>query len=305
MSERGQAKTALRGVIAAIVTPLNKTGGPDTLGFCAIARALLSGGCDGLNVLGTTGEATSFSVRERSGLMDGIALAGMPLDRMMVGTGAAAIEDAITLTSHACDLGFAGALVLPPFYYKNVSEDGIVAYIAAIVESLGGRRFPIYLYNFPSLSGVAYTVALVRRLLAAFPDHIAGLKDSSGNLPYAREVAAIDPRLAVFPSSEACLQEARSGAFAGCISATANVNAALCAAAFHRGDDDAFGRATALREAFNGVPLVPAVKSVMAHIHKRSDIARVKPPLVDLANEQRLGLITEYERLMRGTVPLA
>ena len=305
MGDGGETKSGLRGVIAAIVTPLNKAGAPDTLGFCAVARALLNGGCDGLNVLGTTGEATSFSLRERKGLMDGIALAGMPLDRMMVGTGAAALDDAVALTGHACDLGFAGALVLPPFYYKNVTDDGVVAYISAIVESLGGRRFPIYLYNFPSLSGVTYSVDLARRLFTAFPDHIAGLKDSSGNLPYAREVAAIDPRLAVFPSSEACLQEARSGAFAGCISATANVNAALCAAAFHRGDDEAFTRATALRDAFNGSPLVPAVKSVRAHIHKRPEIERVKPPLARLANEQRLGLITEYERLMRGTVPLA
>ena len=296
------AESQVRGVLAAIITPLDKHGAPDGPAFCELAGSLLSGGCDGLNVLGTTGEAMSFSLAERRGLMETVAKAGLPLGRMLVGTGAAAVSDAIALTQHASDLGFAGALLLPPFFYKKVSDDGVAAYVAAIVQSLRGMRFPFYLYNFPSLSGVSYSVPLVRRLLASFPDHIAGLKDSSGDLPYAREVAAIDPRLAVFPSSEACLKEARAGVFAGCISATANVNAALCAAAFHAKDDQALARAVALRAAFDGVPLVPAVKSVMAHIHQRAGFSEVKPPLVPLKNERRVGLIEAYERLMRGNV---
>ncbi len=292
----------VRGVLAAIITPLDQHGAPDAPALCDLARSLLSGGCDGLNVLGTTGEATSFSLAERRGLMEVVAKAGLPLGRMLVGTGAAAVSDAIALTQHASELGFAGALVLPPFYYKEVPDDGVVAYIAAIVQSLRGQRFPIYLYNFPALSGVTYSVALVRRLLASFPDHIAGLKDSSGDLRYARDVAAIDPRLAVFPSNEACLKEARAGVFAGCISATANVNAALCAAAFHAKDDHALARAIALRDAFDGIPLVPAVKSVMAHIHKRAGFSQVRPPLMPLENNGRMGLIKEYERLVRGNV---
>ena len=297
--------TRVRGVLAAIITPLDQDGAPDAPAFCAIARSLLAGGCDGLNVLGTTGEATSFSVAERRSLMDAVAKSGLPLGRMLVGTGAAAVSDAAALTQHASELGFAGALVLPPFYYKNVTDDGVVAYVGAIVRSLRGKRFPIYLYNFPALSGVTYSVALVRRLLAEFPDHIAGLKDSSGNLPYAREIAALDPRLGVFPSTEACLKEARSGAFAGCISATANVNAPLCADAFHRADDIALARAVDVRNAFNGTPLVPAVKSVMAHIHKRADMDQVKPPLERMAIDRKMALIAEYERLMRGTAALA
>ena len=116
------------------------------------------------------------------------------------------------------------------------------AYLSAIVRSLGDEPFPIYLYNFPALSGVAYSASLVRRLISAFPHHIAGLKDSSGDLPYAKAIAVVDPRLAVFPSNEACLEEARSGIFAGCISATANVNASLCAAALHKGDGRALAK---------------------------------------------------------------
>jgi 4-hydroxy-tetrahydrodipicolinate synthase len=301
MKERRSMSDAakLRGVVAAIVTPLDRNGAPDAAAFAAVARALLSGGCDGLNVLGTTGEATSFSLTERCRLMEDIAGAGLPLDRMMVGTGAAAVDDAIRLTGHACELGFAGALILPPFYYKNVSDEGVFRYVAAVVESLRGRRLPIYLYNFPALSGVAYSIDLVRRLSAAFPDHLAGLKDSSGDLGYARAVAAIDPRLAVFPSSEACLKEARSGIFAGCISATANLTAAHCAGAFHREDNRAFAKAVALREAFGGVPLVPAVKSVMGHIHRIPGLEKVKPPLMPLEPTLRARLVADYERILK------
>lgn len=290
---------SLRGVVAAIITPLDRSGAPDAALFSTVARSLLSGGCDGLNVLGTTGEATSFSLAERRRLMEEVTRAGLPLDRMMVGTGAAAIDDAVRLTGHACELGFAGALILPPFYYKNISDEGVFAYISQIVESLRGRTFSIYLYNFPALSGVTYSVDLVRRLLSAYPDHIAGLKDSSGDLQYARAVAAIDPRLAVFPSSEACLKEARSGVFAGCISATANLTAALCAEAFHNRDDRALAKAVALRDAFSGVPLVPAVKAVMAHVHGSAELANVKPPLVRLAPDLRTRLIADYERILR------
>jgi len=294
----GTAANTLRGVVAAIVTPLERNGAPDAAAFGDVARALLSGGCDGLNVLGTTGEATSFSLTERRRLMEAIAGAGLPLGRMLVGTGAAAVDDAIKLTGLAGDLGFAGALILPPFYYKNVSDDGVFAYIAAIVESLRGKIFPIYLYNFPALTGVAYSVALVRRLLAAYPDHLKGLKDSSGDLDYARAIAAIDSKLAVFPSSEACLKEARSGIFAGCISATANLTAPFCAEAFHRQDDAALKKAVALRDAFGGMQLVPAVKSVMAHVHKTPGLEAVKPPLVTLNLERRARLIAEYDRIL-------
>jgi 4-hydroxy-tetrahydrodipicolinate synthase len=300
MPDAPKPEITLRGVVAAIITPLDRNGAPDAAAFCNVARALLSGGCDGLNVLGTTGEATSFSLAERRCLMEEATKAGLPLGRMMVGTGAAAVDDAVRLTGHACDLGFAGALILPPFYYKNVSDEGVFAYVSQIVESLRGRTFPIYLYNFPALTSVTYSVALVRRLLSAYPDHIAGVKDSSGDLPYARAIAAIDSRLAVFPSSEASLKEARSGIFAGCISATANLTASLCAEAFHKEDDHALAKAIALRDAFSGTPLVPAVKSVMAHVHGSTGLENVKPPLVRLERELSRRLIAEYERILHA-----
>ena len=209
------------GVIAAIPTPVSGLE-PDLDRFVALAQQLLATGCDGLNVLGTTGEATSFSLEQRLRVMEATAQAGLPMGRLMVGTGAAAVGDAVTLTGQAAALGFGGALVLPPFYYKNIPADGIVRYIDAIVAATKESALPIYLYNFPAQSGVAYDIALIKRLIDGFGSRIAGLKDSSGDLAYAREAAAIAPGFDVFPSTEAALGEARDGPFAGCISATAN-----------------------------------------------------------------------------------
>ena len=132
----------LSGVIAAVATPIDETGAPDLARAIKLARFLLDNGCDGLNVLGTTGEATSFSREERQRVMSAYKAEKMPLDRLMVGTGAAAVGDAIALTRHAAELGFAGALVLPPFYYKGVPDDGLVAYIDALVTGDGGQTDP-------------------------------------------------------------------------------------------------------------------------------------------------------------------
>ena len=181
----------LQGVIAAIATAVDDKGEPDCARSTALARFLLGNGCDGLNVLGTTGEATSFSLAQRERVMLAYKTAGLPMDRLMVGTGAAALADAVALTRRAAELGFAGALVLPPFYYKGVPDDGLMAYVDAIVTASADRPIPIYLYHFPSMSGLPWHVTLIRRLIAAFGARIAGLKDSSGDLPYAREAAAL------------------------------------------------------------------------------------------------------------------
>src|SRR4030088_3655145 len=146
------SNSKLRGVIAAVATPVNEDGSPDTARATKLARYLIDNGCDGLNVLGTTGEATSFSLDERKRVMDAYKAAALPLDRMMVGTGAAAVADAVALTRHAAELGFAGALLLPPFYYKGVPDDGLVAYVETIVQATAGKPIPIFLYPFPAPS---------------------------------------------------------------------------------------------------------------------------------------------------------
>jgi 4-hydroxy-tetrahydrodipicolinate synthase len=221
--------------------------------------------------------------------------AGLPLDRLMVGTGAAAVSDAVALTRHAAALGFAAALVLPPFYYKGVPDDGLAAYIEALVKATGDSALPIYLYHFPAQSGLPWHVELIKRLRKSFGSRIAGLKDSSGDMAYARSAAAIDPSFDVFPSTEACLLDARGGDFAGCISATANLNADLCARAWHAGDGGALDTAVAIRKLFDGKPLVSGVKTLLAHIHGDPALARVKPPLAAFPAADCAAVIAGYD----------
>ena len=285
----------LSGVIAAVATPIDESGAPDLKRAVNLARYLLDNGCDGLNVLGTTGEATSFSLDERKGVMDAYKANGLPLHRLMVGTGAAAVSDAVALTRHAAELGFGGALVLPPFYYKGVPDDGLVTYIDALVKATERKPIPIYLYHFPAMSGLPWHITLIGRLLDSFSSRIVGLKDSSGDMGYARSAAAISKTFAVFPSTEACLSEARSGVFAGCISATANVNADLCARAWGQGDAVALDAAVAIRKLFDGKPLVSGVKALLAHIHGDAGLARVKPPLAPFSAADRASVIAGHD----------
>ena len=285
----------LQGVIAAIATAIDGNGEPDCARCVALARFLLDNGCDGLNVLGTTGEATSFSLEQRQRVMSAYAASGLPLNRMMVGTGAAATADAIALSQHAAELGFAGALVLPPFYYQGVPDDGLVAYIDAIVTATAARPIPIYLYHYPAQSGLHWHVGLIRRLLDGFGERIVGLKDSSGDMDYARAAAAVSPRFKVFPSTEAALPDARSGPFAGCISATANLNADLCARAYRSGDAAALAQAVTIRKLFDGKPLVPGVKALLGHIHGDPHWARVAPPLAAFSAADRAAVDAGYE----------
>jgi 4-hydroxy-tetrahydrodipicolinate synthase len=284
------AKT-LSGVIAAIATPVQEDGAPDFARAVKLARFLLDNGCDGLNVLGTTGEATSFSLAERLSVMKAYKESGVALQRLMVGTGAAATADAVALTKAAEELGFGGALVLPPFYYKGVPDDGLVAYVDALVRA---TRIPIYLYNYPAMSGIQWHVALIERLLKTYSTRIVGLKDSSGDMSYARAAAALSAGFAVFPSTEAALIEARRGDFAGCVSATANLNADLCARAWRNGDAAALEAAVTIRKLFEGKPLVSGVKALLAHIHGDPALARMKPPLAPFSAADRAAVTAGY-----------
>jgi 4-hydroxy-tetrahydrodipicolinate synthase len=187
--------------------------------------------------------------------------------------------------------------MLPPFYYKGVPDDGLAAYIDTIVSATAAQPIPIYLYHFPAQSGLPWHPKLVRRLLDTFGQRLVGLKDSSGDMAYAREIAAISPAFAVFPSTEAVLLEARGGAFAGCISATANLNADLCSRAFHQGDDDALAQAVAIRKLFEGKALVSGVKALLAHIHGDSTWGHTMPPLAPFPAADRAAAVAGYDQV--------
>ena len=291
----------LQGVIAAVATPLGKDFSIDHKRLIDHCRWLLGpGGCDGINLLGTTGEATSFSVAARIEAMQTIAKSGLPLGRFMVGTGAASLEDAVRLTAEAKSLGFAGALLLPPFYYKGIAAEGLVAYVDAVIAEVGRDGLQLYLYHFPQNSGVPYEIDTVTRLRRAHPDVILGLKDSSGDLEYAAALSRKLEGFAVFPSAEASLGRARELGFAGCISATANVTGPFAQRAWSGGTvaaRDGLAQAVEIRAAIARFPLVAAVKATLALLTEDPNWRKVMPPLSPLSDVE----LATLKRTLRAT----
>lgn len=287
----------LRGVIAAAATPLTDDLTIDLDRLIAHCRHLLDkGGCDGINLLGTTGEATSFSVDQRLAAMRAVAASGLPLTRFMVGTGAAAFDDAVRLTVGAKALGYAGALLLPPFYYKGIGAEALVDYVTAVIERVGRDGLSLYLYHFPANSGVPYTPDAVARLRDRFPETLKGLKDSSGDLDYSGGLARALPGFDVFPSAEAAIGKASELGLAGCISATANVTGPFAQTAFtgktQAEREAALAHAVWIRAEIAEFPLVAAVKETLAHLSGDASWRRMMPPLAPLSAGQREALAT-------------
>lgn len=281
----------LRGVIAAAATPLHDDLSIDLDRLIEHCRFLLGeGGCNGINLLGTTGEATSFSVDQRLRAMRAVAASGLPLARFMVGTGAAALDDAVRLTGAAKELGFAGALLLPPFYYKGIEADALVAYVTTVVERVGRDGLPLYLYHFPANSGVPFVPEAVARLRDLFPDVLRGLKDSTGDLDYSGGLAKALPGFDVFPSAEAAIGRAAELGLAGCISATANVTGPFAQAAWSgataAGREAGLAAAVGIRAAIARFPLVAAVKETLALLSADAGWRRLVPPLTPLSRDR-------------------
>jgi 4-hydroxy-tetrahydrodipicolinate synthase len=297
----------LSGVIAAAATPVRDDLSIDLDHLIEHCRWLLGdGGCDGINLLGTTGEATSFPVEQRIAAMRAVAKAGLPLGRFMVGTGAAALADACALTAEAKSLGFAGALLLPPFYYKGLDADGVVSYVEALIGKVGAQGLHLYLYHFPANSGVPYTPEIVARLRNAHPEQVLGLKDSSGDLDYSAGLARALPGFAVFPSAEASLGRAAELGFAGCISATANVTGPYAQIAWSGSDEgakkEALDNAVDIRAIVARFPLVASIKTALALLTGREGWARTMPPLTALTARQKAELADALSTSALGKV---
>jgi len=289
-----------RGVIAATATPIDADQRPDLDRLVRHCRALVDDGCDAINLLGTTGEATAFSVEQRLDVMRRVADSSLPLDRFMVGTGVPALADTVRLTRAACELGFAGALVLPPFFYPQISDDGLVAYVEALARRVDHPRLAIYLYHIPQNTKVPWPVDVVVRLRERLGATLVGLKDSAGDLAYARAVAVAVNDFDVFPSSEAALGSAGADGFAGCISATANLTAPFAQAAWKEqgtpAGDAAVRKAADLRAIVSAHPLIAAVKAALARRYADPAWASVCLPLLPLAPEAAGRLDEAIER---------
>jgi 4-hydroxy-tetrahydrodipicolinate synthase len=296
-------KLRIRGVLAPVVTPFRADFSPDKERFIAHCQWLLSQNC-GLAVFGTTSEANSLAAEERSTLLDELVAAGVDASRLIVGTGCCSITETAKLTSQAVKHGCAGVLMLPPFYYKGVTEEGLYRYFSEVVERVGDTRLRIYLYHIPPVAMVGLTVGLVERLLKCYPDAIAGMKDSSGDWNNTRLYldAFATSGFDVFVGSESFLRANMRNGGAGTISATANVNPAAIHqlyAEWKSGDSDAQqAKLNVVRDAFGKkYPLISALKQAIAIYANDPGWAKVRPPLVELTPEQAQTLATELKAI--------
>ncbi len=291
----------ITGVLSPVVTPFKAELSPDPERLVRQCRWLLSQNV-GLAVFGTNSEANSLSVEEKIELLDRLVGGGVDPARMMPGSGCCALTDSVRLTAHAVKLGCGGVLMLPPFYYKGVSDDGLFRNFAEVIERVGEARLRVYLYHIPPVAQVPITLGLAERLLKAYPTQIAGMKDSSGDWNNTKAFldAFAKSGFDVFAGSETFLLRNMRNGGAGCISATANVNPGPIARLFdtwRAADADAQqARLDEIRGVFARFPMIPALKAAIAHYGKDAPWATVRPPLVALTAEQAAALAAELDQ---------
>jgi 4-hydroxy-tetrahydrodipicolinate synthase len=289
------------GVWAPAITPFRQDLSPDPDRFARHARWLLANGCSGLAAFGTNSEANSLSVEERMALLEHLAGHGVPPASLMPGTGCCALTDSVRLTAHAVGLGCAGVLMLPPFYYKGVPEEGLFRNFSEIIERVGDARLRLYLYHIPPVAQVPISIPLIERLLQRYPQTVAGLKDSSGDWNNTKAVldAFATTGFDVFAGSEVFLLSNMRHGGVGCISATANVNPAAIHRVFENWREPDADRMqegiTATRAVVQKYPMIPALKAIVARSFADPEWATVRPPLVELTAGQRESLAAELD----------
>ncbi|HEY2257989.1 MAG TPA: dihydrodipicolinate synthase family protein [Variovorax sp.] len=278
----------LQGVLSPVLTPFENTGAPSHERFVRHCRWLLDQGV-GLAVFGTNSEANSLTVREKRELLDALVAQGLPTQRMMPGTGACAWPEAVELTRHALDAGCAGVLMLPPFYYKGTGDEGMFSYFARVIDEVADTRLRIYLYHIPPVTQVPLSLALIERLLDAYPGVIAGVKDSGGDWSHTEAmIRAFQPRgFDVFAGSETFVLKTMRAGGAGCITATANVNPTAILRLYRDWRaEDADAQQAALdrtRAIFQAHPLIAAMKAAIAWKSGDAEWRNLRPPLCPLS----------------------
>jgi len=276
------------GVNAAVLTAMQPDLSPDLDRMAAHAHWLLANGCNGLGILGTTGEAASFGLGERKAILEGLIARGIPAGVIMPGTGTANFTDTVELTRHARDQGCRGVLVLPPFYYKAPSDDGIFAYFSEVVQRVGGG-IALYLYHFPQQSAVPFSLDVIGRMLAAYPGVIKGVKDSSG--VYANMKAMVDAfardGFEVYSGSDEFLQTILAEGGAGCITAASNANSHWGGIVYAKRTgaeaDAAQAVLNATRKAATSVPLIPGLREIIARSTGDDGWRTIRPPHLKLS----------------------
>jgi 4-hydroxy-tetrahydrodipicolinate synthase len=293
-------KKIFSGVIAPVVTPFGEDGAPDADRFVEHCEWLMEEGCTALAPFGTTSEGNSIGIDEKMELLEELIDADIEPARLMPGTGSCSVADAIIMTEQAVELGCGGVLMLPPFYYKNPSEEGLFRFFAEVIEEVADDALKIYLYHIPPVAQVGFPLSLIARLRKEFPDTVVGLKDSSGDWANTKAILDAFPGFEVFPGSEVFLLDGLRNGAVGCISATANVAARSIRHLYDRWQgpdaDRLQAEVTALRKAIQAYPMIPLLKTLIAHYREDQVWADVRPPFTELAPEEAARAIEALAR---------
>jgi 4-hydroxy-tetrahydrodipicolinate synthase len=289
------------GVLVPVLTPFTATGEPDAGRFVAFCRWLLDQGADGLAIFGTTSEANSMSAGERMALLDRLIVSGVPAAKLMPGTGACSVTEAATLIRHAVGHGVGGVLMLPPFYYKGMDDDGLYAFFAGVIDRVGSAALRMFLYHIPPQTVLGLSLDLVGRLIKAYPQTVVGQKDSSGDWNNTAALLERFPGFAVFPGSEVFLLDGLRKGAVGCITASGNVNVPGIRKVYENWQtpqaDQLQAEITTVRKAIQAYPMVPALKRIVAHFHNDPDWAAVRPPMVSLNEAQSASLLADLAKI--------
>ncbi len=297
-----------RGVLSPVLTPYDRHLNPEPARFVAHAQWLLEDGCTGLAPFGTTGEAVSLGLEERIDLLDALVDGGIDPAVLLPGTGVPSIADSVRLTRHAVERGCGGVMMLPPFYYKGVSDDGVFAFFSEVIDRVGDARTKIYLYHIPPQAVIGFSLDLVGRLIDAFPETIVGLKDSSGDWSYTAALLEAFPGFGTLSGSEVFLLDNLRGGGAGCITATGNVNARRIARLFEQwqgADADAWqAELIAMRRCIEAQPMIPMLKHIIAAARGDAVWTTVRPPFTALSAEGAAGVLRQLDEVFGFTLDL-
>lgn len=282
----------IRGLIAPILSPFNDDLSFDQNTYNELAKTLLNSGCAGLAPFGTTGEALSISAEERKQALDGLIDSGIDPSVLIPGTGLCNLPESVALSQQAVDLGCEGVMVLPPFYFKGVSDDGLFSYYEEFIARVNRDTLRIYLYHIPQVSGVGLSIELVNALTEKYPSIVVGIKDSSGDWENTKNLLSLD-NFIVYPGSELPLIDAMKLGAPGCISATANLNSKPIAEVIDYCEDKNWDKAIALhnsvaqtRMVFQDYAPIPAQKALLSQMTNRESWRNVRPPLIALTKEK-------------------
>jgi 4-hydroxy-tetrahydrodipicolinate synthase len=296
-------------LIAPNLTPFNADYSVDTALFVQHAKSLLANGCTALAPFGTTGEALSLGMTERMTLLELMIARGIPPNQIIPGTGLCSLPDTVALSKHATGLGVAGVMTLPPFYYKDVLDEGLYAYFARFVEAVGSGDLRIYLYHIPPMAKVGLSIALVQRLAKAFPGIVVGIKDSGGDWENTSALLQQADNFIVYPGSELQLCRALKSGAAGCITATANINALAIRRMADHASTPRAGDLEAMVDSYRKTVQphgpIPAMKALLARRDKHEGWARLRAPLMPLDPAKVPALETELAAITHRAENLA